>query len=997
MVHEADPPAQQRGWDFGAVEAFKSVFNSAAKLVQDNTVGRAKQKLADSGINLSDDQMSKLTNFTLKLGESMLVPVPSDELKLTTGAESANFELENGHVELEDVELVGLEFWVYSFVTWEGPTLQIEKIKLGSIVAHTDSFIVAGTVEINGIKVQASSGNITQAVATCLMNSASSVENELPVEQREGGEVRVVPPETEETIRARAYNAIMTKLTGELKLEIASLHVEMAGLTLKEGTVVDSTASLNLDIENTALGIGVDQGKPTVTAHTEINVGGTYSTEALGVHIHADAAGKGLVDAETAMVSISNLKVSLECAGSYSGEDVELDAVVTVSRMEVQATSNTANIVDVVGTACREALTHTLPSVTRSEEFASKSAGEQVKLIVTAAQHDLVTRAKTGLAGELKAVLSSLSVAVTRGKYGEYEATMDVNLSGVQADMGLQQAEGGGTAALGNVTANLDLTASGKAKVDQAVVNGTVVAAGGLDAQSGKIGVDDATFTVDASGKYSNADVVLKANVAIKDLALTGTATGQSLLAALNTGIGKAISAGCEAVLVMPNLTTASKDDIVGQFTGWMNLNLMGFIADSLSVQLKASVGSITVNVDKAEYDGQKGEGSLTASGLEVGVSIESTEEGPEVALEEAHGEVTLDLKGKGTAKVGDILVDAVANSAAARVSIDEGKAEVTKLDCLVSAMGTIGEDPDKKLVNAAMVIDMQGVSIQTLGTESGLQDTVAKVVGESLTEAARGFFTGEDLSGFGPAVATEVQKSLATKLESKLAIKIKKLNVDVKSARIGDVTASGQLNIENAGADIDIDPENPVEVSFYGDILLTAVSKYKSSNLIDLHGIDVTIDALGNGHVEGKFQLHSDGVKEVTSKGSLGKLSKLFNKKMSLRVPIAAYVVQLNSIDIGLKNKVFSKIVDFAKKKIRVSNKSGEALLKMPVLENYSGQDLGQLPEEAGTKRILQAKQDFAARISQGAVSVEALLQNTIQAQLNAVRQALTENLDDP
>ncbi|MEX0340601.1 MAG: hypothetical protein AB3N11_16360, partial [Arenibacterium sp.] len=324
------------------------------------------------------------------------------------------------------------------------------------------------------------------------------------------------------------------------------------------------------------------------------------------------------------------------------------------------------------------------------------------------------------------------------------------------------------------------------------------------------------------------------------------------------------------------------------------------------------------------------------------------------------------------------------------------GKAEVSDLNCLVSATGTIGEDPDKKLVNAALVLELQELTVQTLGSESGLQNCVAEVVGGAMTEAARGFFTGEDLSGFGPALATKVQKTLAPKLESQLSIKVKKLKIDIKSARMGDITASAELSIEDAGADIFVDPEDPVQVSFYGDILLSAISKYKSSNLIDLHGIAVTIDQAGNGHVQGKFQLHSDGVKEVTSHGSLGKLSKLFNKKMSLQVPIANYTVQLNSIDIGLKNKVFSKIVDFAKKKIRVSNKSGDTLLKMPVLENYSAEALGQLPPEAGTKRILLAKQEFDSRKSQGAVSVEALLQNMVQGQLNAVRAALTENLDE-
>ncbi|MEX0340547.1 MAG: hypothetical protein AB3N11_16090, partial [Arenibacterium sp.] len=672
MVHDADPPAQQRGWDFGAVEAFKSVFNAAAKMVQDNTVGRAKQKLADNGINLSDDQMSKLTNFTLKLGESMLVPIPEDELILTVGAESAGFDLEDGHVELEDVEIVGLQFWIYSFVTWEGPTLLIEKIKLGTIVAHTNSFLVAGTVEINGIKVQSSSGNIMQAVATCLMSSAASVENDLPVEQQEGGEVRVVPQNTKETIKARAYKAIMTKLTGDLKLEIASLHLEVAALTLKEGAI-ESTGELTLDVEHTELDIGVDQGKPTLVAHTTIDIGGTYAAEALGVHIIAIAEGKGMVDAQTAMATVQGLKVTLKCAGSYSGEDVELDAEVLVARMDVQATSRTGNIAEVVCTACREALTHTLPSVIRAQDFNTKSPAEAVKLIATAAQHDLVERAKTGLAAELKAALSSLSVHVKRAKYGDYEASMDMKLSGVQADVGMTQAEGGGTATLGGATANLDLSATGSAKVDQATINGTLVAAGGLNAGSGTVAVSEATFIVDASGKYSQADVVLQAQLVIKDLALTGTATGQTLLAALNTGVGKAISAGCEAVLAMPDLTTASKDDITGQFTGWMNLNLMKFIAESLSVQFKASVGKITVNVDKAQYDGQKGEGSLTASDLEVGVSITSTEDGPQVTIQDAHGELSLNLRGKGTAKVGDILVDVVANSAAARVNIDDG------------------------------------------------------------------------------------------------------------------------------------------------------------------------------------------------------------------------------------------------------------------------------------------------------------------------------------
>ncbi|MEX0310956.1 MAG: hypothetical protein AB3N17_12015, partial [Tateyamaria sp.] len=531
-------------------------------------------------------------------------------------------------------------------------------------------------------------------------------------------------------------------------------------------------------------------------------------------------------------------------------------------------------------------------------------------------------------------------------------------------------------------------------KVDNTTINGTVVAEGALDAQAGTLTVPEATLIVDAGGTYSGANVVLKGAFVLKRLALSGTATGSTLLAALNTGVGKAIADGCEAVLALPDLNEATADDISLQFTGWMNLRLMQYIADSLQLQLKASVGEVVVNIEKAEYDGQKGEGSLKASGLEVGVSITSTDEGPQVAVDEAHGEVQLDLKGKGTAKVGDILVDVVANSADAKISVDEGKAEVSKLNCMIGAMGTIGQDPDKKLVNAALTVELKQLTIQTLGAESGLQNCIAKAVGNALTKATRGFFSGQDLSGFGPAIATEIKKTLATELQSQLSINVSKLNIDIKSARMGDITASGQIGLEDTGADVFVDPEDPVEVGFYGDILLSAVIKYKNSNFIDLHGIDVTLDANGDGHVEGKFQLHSDGIKELTGRGSLSKLSKLFNKKPTLRVPIASYAVQLNAIDLGMKSKVLTKVIGFATDKIRVSNKSGEALLKMPKVDAYSGKALGQLPPDQGTERILFAKQEFAARDSQGAVSLRALLQNNIQGQLNAVRKALTEDL---
>jgi hypothetical protein len=167
-------------------------------------------------------------------------------------------------------------------------------------------------------------------------------------------------------------------------------------------------------------------------------------------------------------------------------------------------------------------------------------------------------------------------------------------------------------------------------------------------------------------------------------------------------------------------------------------------------------------------------------------------------------------------------------------------------------------------------------------------------------------------------------------------------------------------------------------------------MTKYKNGNFIEFHGLDVQLNGAGTGHVEGSFQLHSDGVKEWTGSPVLGKLSKAINKTMVMRVPINGYTVQLNGINLGMPAWVAKKILGFATSKIRVSNKSGETLLKIPAISGYSGSALGQLDPSEGTQRILTAKQEFAARDSQGAISIEALLQNNIQRQLNAVRSTL-------
>ena len=62
------------GWDFGAVEAFKSVFRRAANAVHKQTVGRAQTALIGCGLDLSDDQVQKLLLHPLKIGESFLAP-----------------------------------------------------------------------------------------------------------------------------------------------------------------------------------------------------------------------------------------------------------------------------------------------------------------------------------------------------------------------------------------------------------------------------------------------------------------------------------------------------------------------------------------------------------------------------------------------------------------------------------------------------------------------------------------------------------------------------------------------------------------------------------------------------------------------------------------------------------------------------------------------------------------------------------------------------------
>ena len=428
MSHSDQQP-QKTGWDFGAVNAFKAVFRMAADAVYAQTVVRAQKRLEGFGMKLSEEQTQKLGGHALKLGQSMLVPIPAKDLILDLELLQIDTTVSGYAVSLSDVKLQGAEAWIYNFASWEGPTLLVRSFEIGSISLARQGVTVTGSLALKGLKVQGEGGNVLDVIATCYAGALNSVvDAEIAADNQNSGGLAVTPPAevVQRQVTALVKSQLGTVLKAGAKAEIESLAVEVLvqyGQNVGGAKVALEGASVSGKLD----GGGVEFSMPKGGA--VVDLGGAVTTTNAGLTVEAVVEAEAVLNADMKLLVVGKLDVEFNVTGAYSGTPATCKGSIKIVNLGLIASTGKDSLLECIVGACGMAAMDLYAGL-----IGTDPGGMQAQLAITLGERIKAVLA-TSLTTRLKAGFDSIVVKVDAASYGQMGMKGTLNASNVNVDL----------------------------------------------------------------------------------------------------------------------------------------------------------------------------------------------------------------------------------------------------------------------------------------------------------------------------------------------------------------------------------------------------------------------------------------------------------------------------------------------------------------------------------------------------------------------------------
>ena len=432
-----------------APSAVAGAAGKVADAIWSKGADQLKSHMAGLGFQLSDDEASRLMTLATKHAATMLVPVPAEELMTTISATKFERTIDGTKIVLDQISVSDIQWWLYNFADWQGPTLKIGGLSAQTITldrpqaAGTPGLKAKLSIDIAGLEITGR-GNLLDAIATAINAAIPKGTKEGAARQESAGEA----------FKNTLYGSLRNQFSGSLSAKVGSINANLAEFSL--GGLQGASGSVSL--QGLALGAGSAGGVGGAEASAAVAAVKTkfdaakFEETIEGAHIVVeqikvgDIQPLGVGSVRLTSFSIGSIKVDRPKVGTIP--PVSLHASLELTGLELFVDSNIVPLVV-------RALQASVPATPPKDSAAAEAAGEVFK-------SKLIAEVRGNLAGTAKAKIGALAVMVKHFRFGEITGGAGLSVKGLAVGVGSKgRLEGADV----DVTAQGEISAQGFAEV----------------------------------------------------------------------------------------------------------------------------------------------------------------------------------------------------------------------------------------------------------------------------------------------------------------------------------------------------------------------------------------------------------------------------------------------------------------------------------------------------------------------------------------------------
>lgn len=425
-----------------------------------------KSHMAGLGFQLSDSEASQLMALAAKHASSLLVPVPTKDLMGTISATKFERTIEGTKITLDQISVTDIQWWLYNFAEWQGPTLKIGGFSIRSATidrpaaADKPALKAKLSLDVTGLEL-AGKGNLLEAVADAIGTAIPKGTPEGLARQEGVGE----------TFKNTLYGNLRNRFSGSLSAKIGGVNATLSEFSLgglQGGSGSVSLAGLAATAGSQGGGLAGTQATAQVAQTRTAFAAAKFDETIEGAHIViegikvGDIQPLGIGAIRLTSFSLGSIKVDRPKVGTTPPLSVQASLELTGLEVAVDA-----NIVPLVVRALQASVPQTPPA----DAAGGDAALEAFKTRLTA-------EVRGNLTGSAKAKIGALAMIVKQLRFGDIVAGGRLSVKGLE----LGAASTGGLAA-----ADVDVTAQGEIGV-QAFVE--VAGKSALELQSVVVSLD---------------------------------------------------------------------------------------------------------------------------------------------------------------------------------------------------------------------------------------------------------------------------------------------------------------------------------------------------------------------------------------------------------------------------------------------------------------------------------------------------------------------------
>lgn len=616
MTHDADEGAtpSATGWDFGAVAWFKSMFNQASQMAYDTTIGVVNRKISDAGIVLTEEQSRALRDHAVTVAKSYVCTVPPEQLRLTADIKIFNRQMGGGELQFEDIHIGEAELHVMNVGDTPEPVTRIRTLSTKVFFDAGDTHIRADIV-LRDIACGVHLREVIAAIADCFGWSAARIAGSGGSGGSGEGEEPSVP-----ALRERAFGAIIRRLGTEFGIQVGSIEIDAS--MVSKGPDGTTMGHFDMEIEDTALGLAVEEGTPELDARTRIDLSGGTSRAAGGLTVMVLAQARGALDTSLGCITIDPLRIELTANGTHDGTPLRVAAGITIARARLAASCSEGELFDCLGAACGTALKATTEEILGSPDAAQLPIGALGRRFTAALMRRLEASLTSELSARLDASIGAARIEVETFEFGDYSLSGELGVSETEAGVALDT--GTGELAIEGGT-RIDLGGTAKGRVRELSIACEVTAAGQVSLDAASIEIPELRAGITVEGTHEEQPTALDAVIKVRGLSVSAATDRGALLAALTDAVMRALAECYPLAFELPVTREMPLKDRAMLLAELVKGRLVSYVLSSLTARLKAGVDLVDVTVERARYGDFSGSGELKAEdvALELGISPE--------------------------------------------------------------------------------------------------------------------------------------------------------------------------------------------------------------------------------------------------------------------------------------------------------------------------------------------------------------------------------------